>query len=326
MTDQKINEVSDRKAKKADPYRAFHRISLMLRKCALLIETHIRKSQGKNWSEKSVEYHFARTILPPSSAANPLDGDAETLFGDLITGYVSNTDTKLCLVEFKRSNKEIEDEFEKFLRTRKGIGKRPQIGFQTWFAQENEDLTKKSGHRSHFLVFADHKSKSLSTLQFANYSECNFQKLNKFSDLHLCGGHDFAVYLAELAKARCLLPNDPSSSGFESWKTLFIGKLAEQLLCFEDGDVTAAGDLIKAYTHWLYLPDEQTRLKEMQNAVYKKCGHEYYSAYSKKIEKALHEALNVMTLLELITPKKPEKLGADEEKMAGATNKPRRKK
>lgn len=325
MADQTISDKSASKDKQDNTYRAFLNMSLMVKKLRQLVATHIWKNQGINWSEKSVEYHFARTILPASSTANPLAGDAETLFGDLITGYVSNKGAKLCLVEFKRSNQQINDEFEKFLRTRRGIGKRPQSNFQTWFAQENETLTKYIGHRSHFLVFADHKSKFLSTLQFASYSECNCQKFNKFSDLHLCGGHDFAVYLAELAKARCEPPNDPSGSGFQDWETLIIGKLAEQILCFDGGDVTAAGDLIKVYTRWLDIADEETRLNEMRNAVSKSCGAQYFSAHSNDIENALKQALNVMTILQFIRPENPKELSAAAEKQAGATNWPKKR-
>ena len=246
--------------------KAYKAIILMW-KALMLVgkQTQSQQNTFKDWGEKSVEYKFVREVLPGEAIANPLFGDSETLFGDLIAGEIIKGGTiELCAIEFKRTEHQIEDEYEKFLRTRKEFGTRPaNTSFRKWFSEKNIELNKLPGSAAHFFIYGETTNDSVHpfSLKCCSYAAGGsvIYPLEKFSTLTRVGRDDLIRYLILHADARMVLPGNPilANAEMELLTAHFESHLKSMFVCSEEGDCIAAMELIAAYEYWLEWQDRK---------------------------------------------------------------------
>lgn len=235
----------------------------LLRKIAPLL-SRVEEPQYSNWNEKSIEYYFARRILDEDTVANPLAGDAETLFGDLIIGIANGSSPNFCAIEFKARKSDINSEYDKYLRTMSGFGvsrkiivngsysSAEMVAFPTWFSTENPELVEFTGSKSHFIIFGQQPDGSAFELCYGKYAEQDYKKLSNLSDLLFCDAINLTVYLKALALARFQGP-PPGDGGVEIVSEA-RGRIAaniKELLVFSDkGNCATANELLSIFEQW----------------------------------------------------------------------------
>lgn len=267
----------------------------MLVKQGQLIVDHLAPSPPARWNEKFVEYHYVRRILPATAKASPLAGDAETQFGDLITGEARGDSLQLCVVEFKRSRAEIDDEYEKYLRTTAGIGSRPSTGFQQWFATANAAWLAQTVQNGHHLIHGDHPQDKAFRLLWEPYAAAGSKELHAFHELPMVDASALALYLAQLGKARAQPPENPSGGPavLAYAKDAIARQFNKLLVNSKDGYCGTPEELLALFGHWLAIKEEADRRTAMAEAVSKRGG----KPGSKRIDELLERALAVTRLL-----------------------------
>lgn len=215
----------------------------------------------QDWNEKTVEYHYVRFVLQPESIANPLDGNAEALLGDLIMGDSMN---KFCAIEFKARVSDINSEYDKYVRTMGGneSSARPKETvdrkertrpFSSWFAQENAEAVASKGSACHFLVFGSTGEAPFEAhdfqLHFQNYAEHGQRgQLTELSDLSFCDVEVLVQYLVKLAEARLrLAPSGDRHDALIDQVHLRYAMKLGALICSDQGQYASADNFLEMF-------------------------------------------------------------------------------
>lgn len=160
------------------------------------------------WFEKTVEYRFVIDILDREAVASPLDGHAETWWGDLI----DSRNAQFRLIEFKRSEGTVNTELAKYLP--KGV-KRSDVHYTTYITQTlRNPLFKLPGAQGHWLVFGDMDASAWldrrgQALKLKARSYCEAESSKTFSlendaQLSRVSASDLHPYLVALRKLRAV--------------------------------------------------------------------------------------------------------------------------
>jgi hypothetical protein len=150
------------------------------------------------WWEKTVEYAFVRRILPATSCAAPLAGNAEKFFGDLMN---LEGDGKARLIEFKREESNISDEVLKYYAKGKAKGKEFH---STWLrVVKSEDCL---GAKGHWFVYGKLNERESSELDLwgKQYGPATAVPLELKTDAQLgyVPAHELHHYMQLLGKGR----------------------------------------------------------------------------------------------------------------------------
>lgn len=167
------------------------------------------------WFEKTVEYRFVLDILDREAVASPLDGHAETWWGDLI----DSRNAQFRLIEFKRSEGSINTELAKYLP--KGV-QRADVHYTTYITQTlRNPMLSLPGAQAHWLVFGDMDAKAWvdrrgQALQLKARCYCEAESSKTFalsSDMQLgrVSAAEMYPYLVALRKLRAV--SGASTSG-----------------------------------------------------------------------------------------------------------------
>jgi hypothetical protein len=166
------------------------------------------------WFEKTVEYRFVLDILDREAVASPLDGHAETWWGDLI----DSRNAEFRLIEFKRTESAINTELDKYLPPG---AQRSNVHYTQYVTQTlRNPLFSLPGARGHWLVFGgldavawvDRSGQGLK-LKARSYSEIESSKtfaLDHDTQLSRVSAAELHPYLVALRKLRSV--SDASTS------------------------------------------------------------------------------------------------------------------
>lgn len=167
------------------------------------------------WFEKTVEYRFVLDILDREAVASPLDGHAETWWGDLI----DSRNAQFRLIEFKIAEPAANTELAKYLP--KGV-QRPDIHYTKYITQTlRNPLFSLPGAKGHWLVFGDMDAKTWvarreRALKLKARSYCDPESGNTFAlendaQLGRVSAAELHPYLIALRKLRAV--SGASTSG-----------------------------------------------------------------------------------------------------------------
>jgi hypothetical protein len=167
------------------------------------------------WFEKTVEYRFVLDILDREALASPLDGHAETWWGDLIDSLKA----QFRLIEFKIVESAVNTELVKYLP--KGTSP-PGVHYTTYITETlGNPLFSLPGAQAHWLVFGDMDFKAwverrgqALRLKARAYRESDSSKtfaLNSDAQLGRVAAAELHAYLVELRKLRAV--SGASTSG-----------------------------------------------------------------------------------------------------------------
>jgi hypothetical protein len=228
--------------------------------------------QKGSWNEKTVEYHFARFILPFDALAAPLAASEEEMFGDLIVGPASRSHERLCLVEFKAVKDKFNTEYEKYFRTATYYRSEPipsgadgkTMPFRDWFNTENQELARMDASNNHYFIYGDIKENDF-VINFESYKtdSAKQSRLVRLEDLKWCNGIDFGVYLLALATARVELPpgGDKGPAFYAAARATVIEKLSSALVLTDSGRYMPASqklaEIAAVFEKWLDLEGDE---------------------------------------------------------------------
>lgn len=167
------------------------------------------------WFEKTVEYRFVLDILDREAVASPLDGHAETWWGDLI----DSRNAQFRLIEFKIAETAVKTELAKYLP--KGVP-RPDVHYTRYITQTlRNPLFSLPGAQGHWLVFGDMDAKAwverrgqALTLKARSYCDSESSKsfaLENDAQMARVSAAELHPYLIALRKLRAV--SGASTSG-----------------------------------------------------------------------------------------------------------------